>query len=182
MRPHRRRWRPGGGAAAVLRAASAKPAHPPAWAGGRAGALCAPAAAPRTAPACREAIASGGARKWDCLWRAADCKGKRRVAMAWPAFWVMRPHRRRWRPGGGAAAVLRAASAKPAHPPAWAGGRAGALCAPAAAPPARPRRPGRIVLRPQKREARRLPREHRNDSGTKTGITRCEDLGSCRKR
>ena len=158
MRPHRRRWRPGGGAAAVLRAAPAKPARPPAWAGGRAGALCAPAAAPRTAPACREAIASGGARKWDCLWRAADCKGKRRVAMAWPAFWVMRPHRRRWRPGGGAAAVLRAAPAKPARPPAWAGGRAGALCAPAAAPPARPRRPGRIVLRPQKREARRLPR------------------------
>ena len=54
----------------------------------------------------------------------------------------MRPHRRRWRPGGGAAAVLRAAPAKPARPPAWAGGRAGALCAPAGLSPAAPILPG----------------------------------------
>ena len=174
---------PGGGAAAVLRAAPAKPAHPPAWAGGRAGALCAPAAAPRTAPACREAIASGGARKWDCLWRAADCKGKRRVAMAWPAFWGMRPHRRRWRPGGGAAAVLRAAPAKPARPPAWAGGRAGALCAPAAAPPHGSGDRGELSCAHKKgRQGASKGIKHRNDSGSEKRITRCEDLGSCRKR
>ena len=69
---------------------------------------------------------------------------------------------------------------QPARRPGPADGRARFARPPP--PPARLRRPGRIVLRPQKREARRLPREHRNDSGTKTGITRCEDLGSCRKR
>ncbi len=58
----------------------------------------------------------------------------------------------------------------------------GALCAPAAAPPARPWRAGRNYPAPQKKEARRLPREHRNDSGTKTGIRRCGDPGSWRKR
>ena len=159
-----------------------QPARRPGPADGRAR-FARPPPPPRTAPACREAIASGGARKWDCLWRAADCKGKRRVAMAWPAFWGMRPRRRRWNPGGGAAAVLRAAPAKPARPPAWAGGRAGALCAPATAPPPGPGDRGELSCAHKKgRQGASQGIKHRNDSGSEKRITRCEDLGSCRKR